>query len=356
MMEINRFNYEAFFILYIDNELTPAEKAEVEAFVSLHPDLASELDMLKDTVLRPESNLVFKDKASLLKDVDNEGLIHEGNYEEYFVLYADDELTADEKRQVEEFIYKHPRLQSELEAFEAARLIPETVAFPGKEKLYRKEKKPAAIVWWRYAAAASVLLVAGMLWMNYRPDEPKKRVAKLKETTKENAPAPRPANNISAASAADVKTPASESREAKVLQQDFAGKKSKEVRSTTAFDNQSSGKRRQQPMVEPEPAVIADPQIARIGDPRTTLADTKAFVTIDAPEETLKTIETVYNQPQEAIHDDRTSTVYIASIPVDNPTIKPFLRKASNLVNRVAAFKRGENRSLSFKNVEIAIQ
>jgi hypothetical protein len=45
-MNINRHNYEEYFILYMDNELDSDDRRMVEAFVLQHPDLKEELDIL----------------------------------------------------------------------------------------------------------------------------------------------------------------------------------------------------------------------------------------------------------------------------------------------------------------------
>lgn len=66
-MNINRDNYEAFFLLYTDGELSAAEKEAVEAFCQLHPDLAEELQLLMDTRLQPDEGLHFGPLAGLLK-------------------------------------------------------------------------------------------------------------------------------------------------------------------------------------------------------------------------------------------------------------------------------------------------
>ena len=66
-MNINRYNYEEFFLLYVDNELTKEERADVEAFVQENPDLEEELLMLKQSSLRPDLTVKFPGKSSLMK-------------------------------------------------------------------------------------------------------------------------------------------------------------------------------------------------------------------------------------------------------------------------------------------------
>jgi hypothetical protein len=53
VMEINRNNYETFFLLYLDRELNPSEMSEVEKFVNDNADLQKELSLLRQTVLIP---------------------------------------------------------------------------------------------------------------------------------------------------------------------------------------------------------------------------------------------------------------------------------------------------------------
>ena len=52
-MDINRNNYETFFLLYLDGELNPAAQAEVENFLSTHADLQKEFSLLQLTIQRP---------------------------------------------------------------------------------------------------------------------------------------------------------------------------------------------------------------------------------------------------------------------------------------------------------------
>ena len=65
-MNINETNYENYFLLYIDKELSAAENAAVENFVVAYPAYAAELDQLKKTIQAPE-DAIFDNKALLYR-------------------------------------------------------------------------------------------------------------------------------------------------------------------------------------------------------------------------------------------------------------------------------------------------
>lgn len=166
-MNITRHNYEEFFMLYIDNELSAADRREVDAFVESNPDLAQELVMLQQTILSPDEPIVFNGKADLFRKEDLTALVNETNYEEYFVLYGDNELTNQEKDLVEQFVYRHPQYQEEFELIQQVKYTPESyIVFPDKSSLYRAERDEKVIPlssaprWWKLAAAAAVIILA----------------------------------------------------------------------------------------------------------------------------------------------------------------------------------------------------
>lgn len=169
-MNITRQNYEEYFLLYVDHELNMAQRKAVESFVEENPDLRAELVMLQEAILPPDDQVTFGDKSSLLKTSSAPNPVNETNCEEYFLLYADDELTNVQKDQVEQFVYRNPQHQASFELLQQVKLMPDSsVVFPDKYALFRheeEEKAPVvAIRWWRMAAAAAVLLFAGgMSW------------------------------------------------------------------------------------------------------------------------------------------------------------------------------------------------
>jgi len=167
-MKINRHNYEEFFLLYVDNELTVEQKKQVELFVKDNADLEEELVMLQQSKLIPDDTILFDSKEKLMKE-ENFSFINMSNYEEYLVLYADDELKGKEKLVVERFAAKHNHVKEELSLFLQTKLQPEKIVFADKGSLYRREGNPdsyrdrvISMSWWRVAVAAVLIIAAGL--------------------------------------------------------------------------------------------------------------------------------------------------------------------------------------------------
>lgn len=168
-MLISRDNYEEFFLLYADNELSATERSAVEEFVQLNPDLAVELQMLKQSTLQQE-RMVFEQKEALYKQ---ENGISIDNYEEHFLLAVDNELDEEQNAEVERFALKHPELKDEFILLKKTKLQPERIEFAGRESLYRKEKqrRVIAITWARISAAAAVISIAVLSWFLFNDNE-----------------------------------------------------------------------------------------------------------------------------------------------------------------------------------------
>ena len=111
------------------------------------------------------------------------------NYEGWLMRYADGELNAAERQEVERFLAAHPDLREELDEVSSVRVTPLVATMPGKERLLRRE--PAG-VWRRVAAAAALLVVAGTtLFFLNRPAEGE-MIAELPASTDTPASPPAP--------------------------------------------------------------------------------------------------------------------------------------------------------------------
>ncbi|MEP7228950.1 MAG: hypothetical protein ABI691_01780 [Ginsengibacter sp.] len=204
-MEINRDNYEEYFLLYADNELTDYEKIEVLKFIRANKDLEDEFKMIQDTICKPD-HVVMENKMNLLR-VSESDFITEKNYEEIFVLYHDHELTEEEKNNTKLFVSQHPHLEKEFESIGIANLAPDnSIVFPGKKNLYKREKagRVVPLIFWRSIAAA--VFIGFGFWIfgiyNQQPTqkpgivETVKPVKKAETISPKNIPGKKPIENV----------------------------------------------------------------------------------------------------------------------------------------------------------------
>lgn len=153
-MSLNRHNYEEFFLLYVDNELSDAERKAVELFVEENADLKEELNMLQQTVM--DADTFIFDKTSLLKE---ELTVLQEN----LLLYVDDELNEVDKLNIEKLLQTDNVANKELALLQQTKLQPDTsVVFADKKILYRKEKAKVFGMPWRRMAAAAIVIGFGI--------------------------------------------------------------------------------------------------------------------------------------------------------------------------------------------------
>jgi hypothetical protein len=113
MQNISLHNYQDFILRYIDGELDLRETEALLAFVALHPEALEELESLQSTKLDIEV-ITCPNKAVLYKNI--------------FPVIVE----------------------------------PETIVYPHKQKLFKKEKEKAPVVllkWWAVGAAAVFLFM-----------------------------------------------------------------------------------------------------------------------------------------------------------------------------------------------------
>lgn len=216
-MHINRNNYEEYFLLYADKELSAEEKSMVEKFVQQNPDVEEEFIMLQQTIAAPDNTIAFENKSILFREEPllQTAFINQHNYEEKFLLYYDNELSLSEINEMEIFLQLNPALQNEFTLLQQIKYEPDvSIAFPDKNILYKKESTGKIIPFRWKSVAAAILLVMGLwggiTYLFVRPDHQdgqKNKTAPvivINKTTLKQAK-PTEIKNISLAKTADNK-------------------------------------------------------------------------------------------------------------------------------------------------------
>ena len=66
-MDINRENYESWFLDYVEGSLSAGQISQVHQFIEQNPDLERELLSWQETVIQPDLTMVYHDKEDLKK-------------------------------------------------------------------------------------------------------------------------------------------------------------------------------------------------------------------------------------------------------------------------------------------------
>jgi anti-sigma factor RsiW len=175
---ITRDNYEEFFLLYTDNELSAAERHAVERFVDDHPDLREEWEALLQCRLSPEPHLTFPGRKALLKPESEVS-----NHTDDLLSYIDGELDDKNTARIEAMLRQDSLVEKEFIALRQTVSHPDpAIIFPEKDRLYRTEKNRRVIPlpWLRAGIAAAVAGTIALLLLlpaRRRSDQPALSIA-----------------------------------------------------------------------------------------------------------------------------------------------------------------------------------
>jgi hypothetical protein len=155
---ITNENYENWFLLYADNELSEEEKLQVLQFVNDHPHLKYELENLLSTKNIVNEKIVFPKKENLFKKINFDEIT-----DEEIILFLDEEsndLIAEKIRE-----NQSQELQKRIRQLKKTHSVADTSVFYNKkEKLYKRNNLIMMHYWLPRAAAAVAILIFGF-WM-----------------------------------------------------------------------------------------------------------------------------------------------------------------------------------------------
>ncbi len=151
-MNINRSNYEAYFIDYLDGQLADNLVDELLDFLKENPDLAEELQAVSSIKLEAEP-ISFQAKHQLIKGTEE----YISDDDHMAIAYLEGDLTESEKEQYILETSDDDASIARLQAFQKTKLQADTnIQYPSKDQLYRKGRK--VILLWVSRVAAMLLL------------------------------------------------------------------------------------------------------------------------------------------------------------------------------------------------------
>jgi hypothetical protein len=136
-MNINRHNYEAWLLDYIEGNLSAEQVDELLVFLDANPDLKSTLDDYRNISFETGEDIRFDAKEALKKTsdtVNNEQFISL----ELMIAVMEGSCTAEELKIWNTAVESNPKLEQEFQLLQETRLSPDlSIVFDDKEKLKR---------------------------------------------------------------------------------------------------------------------------------------------------------------------------------------------------------------------------
>jgi hypothetical protein len=173
-MQINRNNYEIFFLDYRENNLTPQQVAELMVFLEENPDLKIEFEDFEDITLVADESVFFNEKSQLKKkQVIPYGSIDDENFEATLIANNEGDLSSEQEKEFAGFIGLNPDLKLQVNALRQSILKPNPdIVYQDKEGL---KKYPFWVTYQTtlyYAAsiAAIFILMIGSYFFLYNPN------------------------------------------------------------------------------------------------------------------------------------------------------------------------------------------
>ncbi len=166
-MDINRHNYESFFMDYLDGEMSPDQVIKLMSFLKENPDLKTELEEFEEISVEPDKKR-FESKISLKKTF----IVNDSNFDIFCIASLEGDLTNEEATLFQNWLQQNPLKAREFELYKKTRLIPEKITFGFKSTL----KKSSVVriftpkVRAYFSAAASIIILITLYLFISKPD------------------------------------------------------------------------------------------------------------------------------------------------------------------------------------------
>lgn len=148
-------NYEAFYLDYLEGNLSDAERAAFESFLKEHPELQLEDDFLPELLpLAEKPELTSVEKMALKRDYNDEAIVP-ANMEGLLIADTEGLLDARKQEALQKFLANNPVWKQEAGLYARTHLQPDLTEQMDKTSLYRKGGGVIPLWWTGVAAMAA---------------------------------------------------------------------------------------------------------------------------------------------------------------------------------------------------------
>ncbi len=189
MIDINRNNYEEYFLDFLEGNLSPSEEDLLMSFLNRNPDLKEEFELLNEL---PEIRIeeAFLEKSDLKKtesNIEN----NTDNFNELCIAKIEGDLSKEANREFDSFINENDKRKKEFELFKLTKVqADESIVFENKQRI-KKSVFGLFLTKNRYsimsAAASIVIALAVFTLIPKNTEDIPLNIAELEKTEDEKA-------------------------------------------------------------------------------------------------------------------------------------------------------------------------
>ncbi len=167
-MQINRSNYEIWFIDWFDGNLNDIQTEKLMRFLKENPDLKEEFDETVNIKLNP-SEKTFPHKNHLKKSTAN---VTDSQFEYMCVAYVENDLSAEQCAELKEIVDHDSERRRIFEMFQKAKLTPGPVSFKRKNLLIRRTIGQNVLRYVIIGLSAAAVIIFGIIAFNSKTSIP----------------------------------------------------------------------------------------------------------------------------------------------------------------------------------------
>jgi hypothetical protein len=158
-MQIDRSNYEIWFIDWLDGNLNSLHVEQLKLFLEQNPDLREELDDLTSlNLVSPTASFLHKEH---LKKSPSD--ITEDQFEYLCAAYLENDLAVSQKKELEDIINADPDRKKTFDLTQKTIIAPQEISYKHKKRLLRRSPLqtviPIAAIGLSAAAAISIIII-----------------------------------------------------------------------------------------------------------------------------------------------------------------------------------------------------
>lgn len=179
MERISIFNYEAFYLDFLEGNINEEDTAMLMEFLKKHPELVVDMDELPSLEIEEIAAPVELENQLKQVDVDNDSITLQ-NAESFVIALIEEQLSSEKSQELIKLSEKETKIAELIKSYQVAKLTPDYTIVFGNTAVLKQSRR---LVLWPYVAAAASLLAFVFMYQFGTQEATSQLVANSRDST-----------------------------------------------------------------------------------------------------------------------------------------------------------------------------